>query len=181
VKTAAHRLISVFFTLLVLQGCGYHNPYAKNLEQDKSVTVVYMTVWTNRTNELGLESLIFQKTADWLQQSPFLRITRDREQADYLLTGTILSVDYPAAAFSVFDVATTLKAKVKSTYQLTDRITGKKIWQVSDTLRSADYAAGSDTVRSQSNKRAALTIIADELAEQIYLRTTTTLTSRAGK
>ncbi|MCK4839460.1 MAG: hypothetical protein KAS94_11710 [Desulfobulbaceae bacterium] len=176
-KAAAKSLILVLFALLVICGCGYHNPYAKNVGQDKPAAVIYMTVWTNQTNELGLESLIFQKTADWLQQSRHLRITRDKDQADYLLTGLILSVDYPATAFSVTDVATTLKAKVKTSYRLSDRATGKTIWHINDTLRQTDYGAGSDAVRSQTSKRSALTTIADELAEQIYLRITATITS----
>lgn len=178
-KNAAKSLTLIIFTLFVMQGCGYHNPYLQKVNLGKPV-IVYMTVWDNRTNELGLESLIFQKTADWLQQSRHLQLTRDKNQADYLLTGTILSVDYPATAFSVTDVATTLRAKVKTTYQLTDRASGKKIWQVSETLRQTDYAAGSDAVRSQSNKRGALTTIANELGEQVYLRITTTLISRSG-
>ncbi len=180
-KTAAKSLILALFALLILQGCGYHTPYLKNVDQEKPAAIVYMTVWTNQTNELGLESLIFQKTADWLQQSRHLRITRDKAQADYLLTGTILSVDYPATAFSITDVATTLQARVKTTYKLTDRTTSKTIWQVSETPRQTDYAAGADAVRSQSNKRTALTTIADELGEQIYLRITATLTSGSGE
>lgn len=179
-KITAKLSIWVFLALLVLQGCGYHNPYLKNVEQDKAVAV-YMTVWLNQTNELGLESLIFQKTADWLQQSQHLRLTKNKEQADYLLTGTILSVDYPATAFSVTDVATTLKAKVRTSYHLSDRVTGKTIWQVNNTLRQTDYPAGNNAVRSQGNKEIALTTIAEELGEQIYLRITTTLTSESGK
>ncbi len=167
--------------MLVMQGCGYHNPYLKNTNSVKAAAVIYMTVWTNQTNELGLESLIFQKTADWLQQSRHLRITRDKDQADYLLTGSILAVDYPATAFSVTDVATILKARVRTSYSLTDRATGKKIWQVNDTLRQTDYEAGSDAVRSQSSKRGALATIADELGEQIYLKITATITSGSGK
>ncbi len=180
-KTTGKSLITALFALLVLQGCGYHNPYVKNINSDKPATLIHMTVWTNQTNELGLESLIFQQTADWLQQSRHLRITRDKDQADYLLTGSILAVDYPATAFSVTDVATTLKAKVKTSYRLTDRATGNTIWQVNDTLRQTDYSAGADAVRSQTSKKGALATIANELGEQIYLRITATLTSRAGK
>jgi len=74
-----------------------------------------------------------------------------------------------------------LKAKVKTSYRLTDRATGKTIWQVNDTLRQTDYGAGADAVRSQTSKRGALATIANELGEQIYLRITATLTSGAGK
>ena len=171
----------MFFTLLMLQGCGYHNPYLKNVAQGKSAAVVYMTVWDNQTNELGLEGLIFQKTADWLQQSRHLRITSNKDQADYILSGKILSVNYPATAFSFTDVATTLQASIKVSYRLTDRATGLTVRDADKTIRQTSYPAGTDAVRSQSNKKTALTTIADELAEQIYLRITTTLINDSGK
>ncbi|MDF1577341.1 MAG: LPS assembly lipoprotein LptE [Desulfobulbales bacterium] len=176
-KKIATLLSRIFIVVLLVQGCGYHNPYLAKIERGEPAAVVYMTVWENRTNELGLENLIFRQTADWLQQSRHLRITRDRSQADYILTGTILSVDYPATAFSITDVASTLKAKIRTSYQLTERSTGKTVWRVEETLRQADYPAGGNAVRSQGNKKTALTTIADELGEQIYLRITETLTA----
>ena len=179
-KTAA-SLILTFIILLPLQGCGYHNPYRQKIEVGEPAAVVYMKVWDNRTNELGLDNLIYRKTADWLQQSRHLRITRDSGQADYILTGTILSVNYPATAYSATDVASTLKAEVRASYQLTGRAAGKTVWRVEETLRQADYPAGNDAVRSQSNKKEALETIADELGEQIYLRITATLTGNRGK
>jgi hypothetical protein len=136
-----------------------------------------MAVWANQTNELGFENLIFQKTIDWLQQSRHLRITDDKAQADYVLAGTVVSVDFPATSFSTYDVASTLQASARTTYKLTDQTTGKTIWQY-DTLRETSYSAGSDAVQSQSNKKGALTTIAGELGEQIYLNITDTL---AGK
>jgi hypothetical protein len=181
VKRTAAAIFLAFFAQLVLQGCGYHNPYLENIARDQPTAVIYMTVWTNQTNELGLEGLIFRKTADWLQQSRHLRLSKDQGQADYLLTGAILAVDYPAVAYSVTDVATTLKASIKTAYELTDRVTGKTIWRVTETIRETNYPAGANAVRSQSNKKTALTTIAEELGEQIYLRITTTLTSVPNK
>lgn len=180
-KNAAIKLFGTLIILSLLQSCGYHNPYLKNVEQGKPVAVIYMTNWDNRTNELGLENLIFRKTADWLEQSRHLRLTGDKNQADYILTGTILSVDYPATAYSATDVASTLKAIVRSSYQLTQLSSGNTVWKVDESTRQTDYPAGTNAVRSQSNKRDALTTIADELGEQIYLRITTTLTGDRGK
>lgn len=176
-KTPPRPLIIVLFTLLTLAGCGYHNPYVTNLGQEQPVALIYLTTWDNRTNELGLEGLILQKTADWLQQSRHLRLAIDKEQADYLLSGKIMSVNYPATAFSVTDVATTLQAEVKVSYRLTEQATGKLTWDAGEVGRGTSYPAGNDAVRSQSNKKNALAIIANELAEQIYIMLTATLTS----
>ena len=110
--------------LFLLQGCGYQTPYARSINEQLPATNIHLNIWANQTNELGLENLIYQKTADWLQQSRQLKITDDKEQADYLLTGTVLSVDYPATAFTITDTAATLKATVRTTYQLLKKSSG---------------------------------------------------------
>ena len=175
-KTSAKLLITIFFTTFILHGCGYKNPYIKNIDLNERAATIYMTIWANQTNELGLENLIFQSTADWLQQSRHLQITRNNDRADYILTGKITSVDYPATAFSTDDKASTLQATVTTTYKLTDQASGKTIWKYDSTLESS-YTAGSDAVNSQSSKKIALMSIADDLGEQIYLSVTNTLTS----
>lgn len=161
----------------LIQACGYHNPHVKAPDLDINPSRIYLPFWSNNTSEMGLESLIMQKTADWLQQSRHLLITADQGRADYILTGTILSVDYPAVAFSTGDVAQTLKARVRTAYRLTDRPSGKNVWEVAEEVREANYPAGTDALRSQSNKKGALVAIADELGEQIYLLITATVTT----
>lgn len=161
--------------LLAIQGCGYHSPYARPGSGDIPTAHIYLTVWANKTNELGFENLIYQKAADWIQQSRHLQITTDKERADYLLAGTVESVDYPATAFSTTDVAKTLKASIRASYHLTNRASGRKIWEVRNVVRELSYAAGTNALRSQSNKKAALTVVAEEIAELIYLKITDTL------
>ena len=173
-------LIWLFSTLLLLQGCGYHNPYTRTSGQDQSDATVHMSVWNNRTNEIGLENLIFQKTADWLRQIGSLQITSDPDQAAYLLSGTVLKVSYPATAFNPTSTATTLMARIMVEYKLTDRASGKTIWQTTDTAREQSYPVGKDALFSQSNKNMALEIIAEEIGEHIYLKITDTLTSTGG-
>jgi hypothetical protein len=180
VKTWPVSLIWFFSALLILQGCGYHNPYSGTKDQEQADVAVYLSVWDNRTNEMGLENLIFQKTADWLQQINSLRTTTDTDQADYLLSGTVLGVDYPASAFSTTSTATTLNAKIRVEYKLTYRANGKLIWQTTETVRGSGYPVGADALRSQSNKNTALETIADEIGENIYLKLTDTLTITSG-
>jgi len=170
--------------LLFIQGCGYHSPYARPGKEQLPTADVYLSVWANKTNELGLENQIYQKIVDWIQQSRHLKITTDKERADYLLEGTVESVNYPATAFSTTDVAATLKASVRTSYHLLKHSTGSKVWEVKGEIREQSYDAGTDVlisqtgteaVRSQSNKKAALTVIADEIAELVYLKITDTL------
>jgi len=165
-----------FFSILILvQSCGYHNPYTLAHPEVTDEVIIYMSAWTNRTNELGLEAMIFQKTADWLEEIPYLQLTAAPEKADYQLSGRVESVSYPATAFSTSDRATTLSARVKTTFKLTDA-SGKTVWQVENMTREATYPTGDSGVISQSNKKAALQKIGDEIGEQVYLRIMQTLT-----
>ena len=171
--------------LVIIQGCGYHSPYANIGTKELETKYIYLTIWDNKTNELGFENQIYQKTVDWIQQSRYLKITTDKERANYLLAGTVESVNYPATAYSTKDVATTLKASVKISYHLISKSSGDKAWEVKNAIREQSYNAATDAavpggtyaVRSQSNKKAALAIIADEIAELVYLKTTDTLTT----
>ena len=122
-------LIWLFSALLILQACGYHNPYTGSRDQEQADVTVYMSVWDNRTNEMALENLIFQKTADWLRQINSLRLTTDQDRADYLLSGTVLGVDYPASAFSTTSTATTLNARIRVEYRLIERASSKTLWR----------------------------------------------------
>jgi hypothetical protein len=173
-------LIWLFSALLIMQACGYHNPYTGSRYQEQADVAVYISVWDNRTNEMALENLIFQKTADWLRQINSLRITTDPDRADYLLSGTVLGVDYPASAFSTTSTATTLNARIRVEYRLIERGSSKTLWQTTETVRGSGYPVGADALRSQSNKNIALETIATEIGENIYLRLTDTLTTTNG-
>lgn len=161
-------LLPILLGLLLLGGCGYHHPASR--ADGNGAVPIHAGTWENRTNEIALEGLLLQKTADWLQQSRTYRLEADPARADYRLAGTIEAVNNPATAFNSGDRATTLKAWVKVTYRLIDQRTGATLWEVSDTVRDRNYQAGEDAVSSRSGKEEALAVIAEELAEQIYLK-----------
>ncbi len=166
---SSRQFILVFATIILLSSCGYHHP-ASQVPAGTSAFTIHAGTWENRTNEIALEALLLQETANWLQQSRSFRLERDPARADYLLAGTIEAINNPATAFNNSDRATTLNAWVKVSYRLIDRATGKTLWEVRDTVRERSYPAGDNAVRNRSNKEDALAGIAAELAEQIYLR-----------
>ncbi|NTV12573.1 MAG: hypothetical protein HGA96_01350 [Desulfobulbaceae bacterium] len=169
------RLIPIVW-LLFLTACGYHHPAVRPVAS--GAIAIHTTTWENRTNEIALEGVLLQKTADWLQQSRLFRIEADPNLADYLLSGTIEAVNFPVAAFNSSDRATILKAWVKVTYRVQEQATGKVLWEISDMVRERNFLAGTDAVRNRTNREEALTVIADELAEQIYLKLITSLSKK---
>ncbi|MBU0485853.1 MAG: PqiC family protein [Proteobacteria bacterium] len=154
--------------LLLVSGCGYHNPYAAAAAKKQAPQTIHLAMWHNQTNELGLESLIHQALNDWLQQSKSFRLVGAEDGAEYQLSGRITNVDYPGASFSSFDQAKTLNAIVKVEYELKDK-TGKKVLPLNIFAREHTYDVAPEAVRTQSNKKKALNAIADEIAETIYI------------
>ena len=168
------RLLILLLAVLLPAGCGYHHPASK-LAAGNAALSVHAGTWDNRTNELRLAGLLLQKTGDWLQQSHLLRLESDPAQADYILNGTIEAVSFPAAAFSSSDRATTLRAWIRVSYRLTAREGNRVVWEINDAVRERDFPAGIDAVMNRSSKEEALAVIADELAEQIYLKVLATI------
>lgn len=157
------------FTTLTFAACGYHNPYtAVKKELDREVKINTL-MWKNRSNELGLEARIHLAISDWLQESKHIVLASGNKDAEFTLSGEILQVNYPGNSFDTFDRATTLKAQVSVQYSFVNNKTGVTVWSESLT-REGSYSVGSDAVRTQSNKQVALNTIADDLAEQIYMR-----------
>ena len=165
-------LISVW---LLLAACGYSHPGARPAAVG-AITIQAGT-WENRTNELALEGLLLQKTGDWLQQARLFHLVADPEQADYILSGTIEAVNFPATAFNANDRASTLNAWAKVTYRLRARVTGQTVWEIRGATRERSFQAADDVVLTRSNREEALAVIADELAEQIYLKVLTSLSA----
>lgn len=174
-----NRQVILLLAIFLLAGCGYHHPADRPAATE--MTAIHAATWENRTNEAALEGHLLRKTADWLQQSPLLRLEADPARADYLLSGTIEAVNNPATAFNSGDRATTLKAWVKVTYRLVEQPAGRTVWEINEVVRERNYQAGDEAVRNRSNKEEALAVIAGEVAEQIYLKILASLAEQAPK
>ncbi|MBU0481922.1 MAG: hypothetical protein KKG47_12555 [Proteobacteria bacterium] len=175
-QASFRRTVLPALLLLLLTGCGYQSPYGKSNADSSENATVYVSVWKNNTNELGFDGAILQRIGDWLQESKHITLTAYRDDADYILSGSIDSIDLPATAFSGNDRATTLKARVTTSYQLVRRKTGEKVKTSQNAVREASYSVASDSVRTRSNKEVALATIANAIGEQIYLEVFYTLT-----
>ncbi len=161
------------YCLTMLMGCGYTNPYNIKNELDKDGTGhvnLYLNMWKNNTNLLGYQATIQHDLILWFKKSNRFHITQDLAQADYVLNGTIHSIDQPALSYGAFDRATTIKAKVEFTYTLNDHETGKIIFKQPRLLKEESYPVGNDAVRTNSNLQKALGTMSESLADAIYIQ-----------
>ena len=150
--------------LLVLGGCGYYFPSV----YDGPTRTIYMPEWKNRTSKLGIDINLYKSLSRWFQQSEAVLLTKDKDKADLILAGEIVSIDLPSVAWGGDTVTTDVKIKLGVRYILKDLHSGKVLWEVPNELWTEDYPA---RTLSASAENKALETIIDDLSERIYLGT----------
>jgi len=130
---------------------------------------VSRSIWENQTTELGLETTIYHSISDWLNRTNFIRLKEDGEQAEFHLKGEIMGIDYPEISYGTGDIATELRVNLNVFYQLIENTDNKVVWESTKTF-TEPYLQGTTPGMTQQNKDAALATIADDIAEEIYLR-----------
>ena len=153
--------------MLVLTACGYHNP---NIYSGPK-KVIYLQNWKNRTSELGLDSSMYRSLVRWYQNSGSISITKDREGADLILAGEIVSISLPSLSYGSDNSATEVKIWLKVRYVMKDLSTDTIIFEQPGETWSENYLTGGSTADTKANQRKALETIVDDLSEKIYQKT----------
>lgn len=154
--------MSVFFCL-----CSCSNYYFPHVYSGPT-KVIYMPTWGNRTSKLGLDSDIYQALSRWFLKAGSINLTKDRENADLILAGEIISISLPSISWDENANATDIKVRLGVRYVLKDLQTGDILWEEPKKILTEDYP--SDTVNATIEKEA-LDEIIDDLTETIYLGT----------
>jgi len=160
---------------LMLTGCGYRNPYVQPHVASQSAKSVYLFIWPNRTNELGLETDIYRNLVSWFQQSPKITITPNKEDADFLLSGEISAIKVPALSYGQHDQAIEVNVILTVSYLLTEKETGRILLAKEDLILAEAAKVGGESGTTRASKNKALDIINDDLAELVYLDTMSSL------
>ena len=169
-KFVSLRLLPLLLLLLTASGCGYYNPNMLPDEELGPQVRLYVPVWPNSTNELNLETNIRNAISDWLMQSKRIILVGSQAEADYLLSGSVVSVSYPGLSYDATDTAKTLKAVLTVSYTIKELASGRTIWQMNSYSLEETYNLGASNAQTDSNKRQALQTLADKLGEQLYIR-----------
>jgi len=165
--TASKTFISTIAVLIIVPifaACGYR-PLSKSYElpgiKGSEPLAVYMPMWANATNEFGLETNVYNKVADWLQGSEHILLKKKASEAEYVLTGTISSLDLTSSRGTV---------RLTVRYSLENQNTGKTVWPETSNTFSKSYLITEDAFTTSSERQKALAEISDDLGEKIYIR-----------
>ncbi len=156
--------------LLLLSACGYRSPYTAAPDGAQAPRSVAAGLWKNRTNELGLETTLYQELAGFFTQSPGLRLAAPGEAADYVLTGEIVRVSHPGIGYTENDLTLEANAELSVRYSLVKKTESPEAAGAPRLLTlSEPYALSRDAAGTRANRQRALAVICQDLAERIYV------------
>ncbi|MBU0681184.1 MAG: hypothetical protein KKD73_07165 [Proteobacteria bacterium] len=159
--------------LLFTGGCGYRNPHTRIADFDKDgdgKIRIYLDMWTNQTNLLGFQGQVQQSLIQALTKSNRFYLTQNKVGADYILDGTIYSVEIPGLSYGAFNRAVEIRAAVKLGYRLVNAQNGKVVLERNKYIQRETFKVGDDAIRTQSNQDIALVLLADSLADNIDIQ-----------
>ncbi len=165
-KLLVRFFVVILGTTLLLGGCGYRNPYVYS-GPDKSI---YVTTWKNRTSELQLDADIYQALIRWFQKSGSISITKQKEGADLILAGEIISYNLPSLTYGANNAASTVKLRLRVRYILKDLNTDRVLIEQSSEEWIEDFRISSDSALTRDNGNRALETIIENMAQKIYQR-----------
>lgn len=167
--------LTLFLTLfaITLGGCGYHNANVYSGEDRH----VFLSEWRNRTSKLSLSSDMYRSLIQWFQKSSSLKNVKNKEEADLILAGEIISIDLPSLSYT--DRTTSeVKVKLRVRYVMYDVLTNEILFEVPSELWTEEYTPISTSSASPERENEALATIVDDLSKKIYQQTLRSLRKR---
>lgn len=166
-------VLALLFTALLVTACGYHNP---NIYSGPGKTI-YLTEWKNRTSELGLNSELYRSLTRWFQKSGSITTMQEKEGADLILAGEIISLELPSLSYGEKSRTTEVKVRLKVRYILKEIASKKILLETPGELWTEEYLVTTSNTANRDNERKALEKIIDDLSKKIYQRTVSRLST----
>lgn len=153
--------------MFFVAACGYHNPYVYTGPEK----VIYTMDWKNRTSQMGLDADIYKTLIRWFQKSGSIKTTKQREGADLVLAGEVVSIDLPSLSYGANNNTAEVKVRLKVRYILKDLASGKVLLEEPGREWTQGYLVGASTAETRDNRDEALETIIDDICQKIYQRT----------
>ncbi len=161
------RYTLFLFAVVVVSSCGYTNPNVYSGPQKS----IYVKNWKNRTNQLELDTDLYRSLTEWFQNSSALSIVHEKQGADIILTGEIVSLTLPSLAYNSSKVASTVKVQLQVRYIMKEIATGKILLEVPNQTWSEEYVVNASSSANSKNEEDALKTIVNDISKRIYQRT----------
>jgi len=156
----------------IVAACGYRNPNIYN-GPHKSI---YITEWKNRTSELGLDSKLYRSITKWFQKSGSISTVRQKEGADLILAGEVISLELPSLSYGANNITSEVKVRLRVRYIVKEIASNKILLEVSDQTWEESYISSTNSSVNMDNESKALNKIIEDMSQKIYQKTISGIT-----
>ena len=160
----------VGFLAVTLSACGYH--FADSGEFPAGVSRIFIPILENRSAETGVESIFTNDLIYEFTRNRKESLAQERDLADSLLTGTIVSISVENIARST--VSTAVERRVTGILNLRlESPEGRILWASGNIVERQAYSVvdGNKTATDR-NKSDAIAVVSQKLAESAFNRLT---------
>ena len=169
VSGTANTVLLTMLAAVWLVGCGYQLAGRGDLPGHIETLAVRMLV--NHSSETGVETLMTNALITELNRRRTGSV-RGVEQADAVLSGTIDTIRWDTVAHRGVNTASERRVYATISLTLTDH-SGQVLWQRSGlTAEQAYSVVGDNKTATDYNRRQAIGVLAQRMAENIYRRLT---------
>ncbi|MDT8421136.1 MAG: LptE family protein [Desulfuromonadales bacterium] len=120
--------LTLAFLLLLCCGCGYQVP-GQGEALPGGVKVIYLPLFANETTRPRLENALTDAIAEALGRLPNVRISADKEKADAVIEGRVLSYAVSAIAYDQTDKIREYQSRLRTEIKLRRVEDGRMLWQ----------------------------------------------------
>ena len=162
------RRLGLLLTILLLTGCGYHQP-GRSSNLPSEVQTLYIELFSNRTTEPLLENFITDRVIDRFARTGRLRLVETREGADAVLSGVVTGYSTASISYDRRDVITEYRSIMTISVVLRQMSDERVLWK-GNVDWSEEYPASPDKSAQEDNEAAAIAVISDRLSQELYFR-----------
>lgn len=154
--------------LLLLGGCGYQLS-GRGTALPADVQTLHIELFANRTAEPYLENRVTDATTSWFARPHFLQLVEQAGAADAVLGGTVSAYSTAPISYDRSDVITEYRSIMTVDAVLRRSSDGRVLWK-GQVEWSEEYPASLDKGAQEDNEAAAIDVIAERVAQEIYTR-----------
>lgn len=161
-------LVICLMTALAASACGYgFRGRINNLPSD--LRTISIPVFVNNTGEVRIESIFTDEVIFQFTRSQQLRVV-NQGQADCVLRGRINRVDIEDVAYTAQETSSQRRITITVDAKLTRSSDGSVLWHDPELRQRRTYNVGSNPQSNETNKAAAISALARQMAETLHDR-----------
>ncbi len=158
-------LFSVLVMSLLTAACGYKFPGAGKLPGD--VSNIFIENFENRTVEIAIENIFTSAFITEFTTRNKNLIAKEPQTADAIFKGLVASESISTIVATQAQTAQQRRVTMGLNLKLVDQ-KGKVLWAADGVSDSEAYPVTADNEQNELNKRAAIGVLSERIAQSVY-------------